>query len=75
MSQPANFVLPTEEKFDGSNWAEWKELITSAAKSRGVMGYLDGTIPSPATSSPGTDPSSIPLPATPTVYWGSKRPS
>jgi hypothetical protein len=75
MSQPANFVLPTEEKFDGSNWAEWKELIMSAAKSRGVMGYLDGTIPRPATPSPGTDPNDTPLPATPTVYWGSKRPS
>jgi hypothetical protein len=75
MSQPANFVLPTEEKFDGSNWAEWKELIMSAAKSRGVMGYLEGIIPRPATPSSMTDPSNIPLPAEPTVYWGSKKPS
>jgi hypothetical protein len=75
MSQPGTFVLPTEEKFDGSNWTEWKGLIISAAKSRGVMGYLDGTIPRPATPSPGTDPNDTPLPSTPTVYWGSKRPS
>jgi len=75
MSQPANFVLPTEEKFDGSNWAEWKESIISAAKSRGVMGYLDGTILRPNTPSPGTGPSDTPLPPTPTVYWGSKKPS
>jgi hypothetical protein len=75
MSQPANFVLPTEEKFDGSNWIEWKESIISAAKSRGVMGYLEGTIQRPTTPSPSTDPSHIPLPVTPTVYWGSKSPS
>jgi hypothetical protein len=77
-SQPAVFVLPTEEKFDGSNWIEWKESIISAAKSRGVMGYLEGIIPRPATppsDSPGTDPSAIPIPITPTVYWGSKKPS
>src|SRR5271156_4881725 len=75
MSQPTNFVLSTEEKFDGSNWAEWKESIISAAKSRGVMGYLEGTIPRPPTPPHGTDPSNIPLPGMPTVYWGSKKPS
>ena len=75
MSQPATFVLSTEEKFDGSNWTEWKGLIISAAKSRGVMGYLDGTIPRPATPSHSTDPTETPLPSTPTVYWGTKKPS
>ena len=75
MSQPVNFVLSMEEKFDGSNWTECKESIISAVKSRGVMGYLDGTIPRPATPPPGTDPSDTPLPTTPTVYWGSKKPS
>src|ERR1700678_1990426 len=77
-SQPAVFVLPTEEKFDGSNWIKWKESIISTAKSRGVMGYLEGIIPRPATppsDSPGTNPSAIPIPITPTVYWGSKKPS
>jgi hypothetical protein len=68
MSQPANFILPTEEKFDGSNWIEWKESIISAAKSRGVMGYLEGTIQRPTTPSPSTNPSHTPLPVTPTVY-------
>ena len=75
MSQPMNFVLSMEEKFDSSNWAEWKELITAAAKSCGVMGYLEGTIPRPATPSPSADPSYVPLPTTPTVCWGSKKPS
>lgn len=39
------------------------------------MGYLEGSIPRPATPSPSTDPSAIPMPTTPTIYWGSKRPS
>ena len=75
MSQPSNFILPTEEKFDGSNWAEWKESITSAAKSRGVIGYLDGTIPRPPTPPPSAASSSTITPAAPTIYWGSKKPS
>jgi hypothetical protein len=65
MSQPANFILPTGEKFDSSNWAEWKESIISAAKSHGVLGYLEGTILRPTTPSSSTDPSIIPIPATP----------
>jgi hypothetical protein len=71
----ANFVLPTEEKFDGSNWIKWKDSIVSAAKSCGVMGYLEGTIQRPTTPSPSTNPSHIPLSITPTVYWGLKSPS
>jgi gag-polypeptide of LTR copia-type len=39
------------------------------------MGYLEGTIQRPTTPSPSTDPSHIPLPVTPTVYWGLKSPS
>jgi hypothetical protein len=74
-SQPGNFVLSTEDKFDGSNWAEWKETIMSAAKSRGVMGYLEGTIQRPATPPISSDPTLIPLPTTPTVFWGSKIPT
>ena len=75
MSQPANLILPMEEKFDGSNWAKWKESIISAAKSHGVMGYLDGTILRPATPPHSTDPSATPLPPTLTVYWGLRTPS
>jgi hypothetical protein len=37
MSQPVSFVLPVEEKFASSNWAEWKELIILVAKSQGVI--------------------------------------
>ena len=67
MSQPVTFVLSMEEKFNRSNWTEWKGLIISAVKSHGVMGYLDGTIPRPATPSPSTDPTNTPLPPTPMV--------
>jgi hypothetical protein len=75
MSQPLNFVLLTEEKFDGSNWAKWKESIISVAKSRRVMGYFEGTIPRPPTPSSSDDPSAIPVLSMLTIYWGLKRPS
>ena len=75
MSQPANFVLQMKEKFDSSNWATWKESIISAAKSHGVMGYLEGTMPRPVTPSPSTEPSTIPIPAMPTIDWESKKSS
>ena len=41
-------MLASDEKFDGSNWVEWKGTITSAAESRGLDGYLEGTITKPA---------------------------
>ena len=67
-NQPALFVLPTEDRFDGNNWFEWHGTIWSAAGARGVQGYLEGTIPKPSPLKPGTTP-------TPTNYWGSKTPS
>jgi hypothetical protein len=39
------------------------------------MGYLEGTIPRPATPSPNANLTAIPIPTTLMVYWGSKRPS
>ena len=39
------------------------------------MGYPEGTILRPATPFPSADPTAIPVPTTPTVYWGLKRPS
>src|SRR5277367_4319771 len=75
MSQPGNFIMTTEEKFDGSNWTEWKETIIAAVKSRSVMGYLEGSIVRPPTPSESSDPTNVPLPMTPTVYWGLKNPT
>ncbi|KAF9444572.1 hypothetical protein P691DRAFT_634726, partial [Macrolepiota fuliginosa MF-IS2] len=48
MSNHTPTTLSESDKFDGSNWAAWKNLITIAAKVHGAMGYLDGTIPEPS---------------------------
>ncbi|KAJ3552018.1 hypothetical protein NP233_g12968 [Leucocoprinus birnbaumii] len=45
------------DKFDGTNWIAFKNMITIAAKVRGAMGYLTGDIRDPTTlikSSPET---------------------
>ncbi|KAF5319654.1 hypothetical protein D9619_008907 [Psilocybe cf. subviscida] len=47
MSSSAPFLLSASEQYDGTNWLEFKTKIRAAAKQRGVLGYLDGTIPCP----------------------------
>ena len=68
-SQPPIFLLAADERFDGTNWVEWKGTILSAADARGLDGYLDGTTSKPADPSPGQ------AAPTATAYWGSKTPS
>jgi len=44
--------LPTfteNDKFDGSNWIAFKNLIIVATEVCGAMGYLDGSIRDPTT--------------------------
>ena len=49
MSSNANPPIFLEtEKFDGTNFATFDTLIIVAASSWGVLGYLQGTIPNPA---------------------------
>ncbi|KAF5388355.1 hypothetical protein D9615_000329 [Tricholomella constricta] len=68
-SNPAPFLLHPDERYDSTNWIDWKATIWAAAKSRGLEGYLDGTNRRP---SPAPDSS---LPMLPTLYWGSENPS
>jgi hypothetical protein len=67
-NQPALFVLPTEDRFDGNNLFSSHGTIWSAAGAHGVQGYLEGTIQKPSPLTTGTMPA-------PTSYWGSKNPS
>ncbi|KAF5374432.1 hypothetical protein D9615_009058 [Tricholomella constricta] len=69
MSNPPLFLLPTEEKFNGSNWNGFKTTITHAARARGVLGYLTGEITCP----PAPQPMDSPMPTT--SYWGSTSPT
>jgi len=67
------------EKFDGMNWASWRRLIHLAANQRGAMGYLEGSIKQPVTTSNTSTPgkaTTLPAPATPTeIPWSSTSPS
>ncbi|TFK34144.1 hypothetical protein BDQ12DRAFT_571551, partial [Crucibulum laeve] len=65
-SNPALFLLPESEKYDGSNWMEFKTTILSAARAHGLLPYLLGTL---------TRPSDTILPRPSTGWWGSLNPS
>ncbi|KAF7778932.1 hypothetical protein Agabi119p4_3277 [Agaricus bisporus var. burnettii] len=58
-------IFADTAKFNGTNWVSWNGMIHIAAELRGVFGYLDGTIPNPATTTI-TPPATIPLPTLPT---------
>ncbi|XP_006460990.1 hypothetical protein AGABI2DRAFT_69849, partial [Agaricus bisporus var. bisporus H97] len=42
-------IFADTAKFNGTNWVSWSGMIRIAAELRGVSGYLDGSIPNPAT--------------------------
>jgi len=42
---PPTFV--EYDKFDGTNWTAWKESILIVIKSKGLEGYLNGSIINP----------------------------
>jgi hypothetical protein len=58
--------MPSEERFNSTNWVEWKAMIWAAAKSCGLTGYLSRDI---------ARPSSGPQPAEDSSYWGSPNPT
>lgn len=66
MSNPALFLLPAEEKFDGSNWTAFKTVITEAARGRGLLDYLSGAIKYPTVKSERREA---------TTWWGASNPT
>jgi hypothetical protein len=68
-------IFSNDDKYNGMKWVRWKLTITTAAKARGMLGYLDGTItcPIPPTT---PDPAAPPAPPTAvTMSWRSLTPS
>ncbi|KXN80853.1 hypothetical protein AN958_07124 [Leucoagaricus sp. SymC.cos] len=47
MSNNGPPIFPDHDKFNGTNWLAWKNMITIAAEVRGAMGYLTGIIQDP----------------------------
>ncbi|KAG6883336.1 hypothetical protein C0993_006794 [Termitomyces sp. T159_Od127] len=72
MSQnTALFLLPAEEKFNGSNWTTFRITLTEAACRHGLLGYLDGTIKNPVRNREEVKPA----PTTATTWWGAANPA
>lgn len=74
MSNPALFLLPAEEKFDGSNWTVFKTTIMEAACRCGLLDYLEGKIRNPVLKKEGGT-SRTSTPTTPTTWWEAADPT
>ena len=55
---PSFTILSEEQKFNGENFLQWKTNIYQLLGSKGLLGYIDGTIPKPIATT--TIPTSTP---------------
>src|SRR5277367_2047384 len=53
---PSLTIFSEEQKFNGNNLLQWKTNITQLLGSKGLLGYVNGTIAKPG-------PESVPLPS------------
>ena len=58
---PSLTILSEEQKFNGNNLLQWKTNITQLLGSKGLLGYINGKIPKPTSSSTSSD-SATPTP-------------
>ena len=52
---PSLTILSEEQKFNGNNLLQWNTNLTQLLGSKGLLGYIDGTVAKPG-------PESLPLP-------------
>ena len=45
---PSLTILSEEQKFNGENLMQWKTNMIQLLGSKGLLGYIDGKIPKPA---------------------------
>ena len=69
---PSLTILSEEQKFNGENLLQWKTNMTQLLGSKGLLGYIDGSIAKPQPAQPTTDtttpPTSTPIySSTPTL--------
>ncbi|KAJ6463020.1 hypothetical protein DFH09DRAFT_1005785, partial [Mycena vulgaris] len=65
---PSPLSMPEADRFKGNNFPRFKSLLLAGAKARGVLGYLDGSIPKPT-------PVQGPVPYAAATVWYSRAPS
>ena len=56
---PSLTILSDEQKFNGDNLLQWKTNITQLLGAKGLLGYIDGNIAKPASSSTDTTPTPV----------------
>ena len=63
-------ILSKEQKFNGDNLLQWKTNITQLLGSKGLLGYIDGKKPKPATptSDTTTTTTDMTVPTTTQIY-------
>src|ERR1700678_1298304 len=54
---PSLTILPEEQKFNGDNLPQWNTNINQLLGSKGLLGYIDGSVQKPG-------PETVPLPST-----------
>ncbi|KAJ7926294.1 hypothetical protein B0H13DRAFT_1599648, partial [Mycena leptocephala] len=47
MANPAQFLLPEEQRFNGKNYTDFALVFKPGVEGRGFAGYLDGSIQTP----------------------------
>ena len=63
-------ILSDDQKFNGENLLQWKSNMTQILGAKGLMGYVDGTIPKPPPPKPlSTTPATTPaIPVATPIY-------
>ncbi|KAG6858585.1 hypothetical protein C0991_001613, partial [Blastosporella zonata] len=63
-------TFPDDQQFDGDNYIAFRDRALLAARARGALNYLNGTITKPSPPSPGTTTTT-----TESTPWTSHTPS
>jgi hypothetical protein len=63
---PSLTILPEEQKFNGDNLLQWKTNIQQLLGTKGLLGYIDGSINKPTTSIRTDTPGTLPTAPAPT---------
>ena len=62
---PSLTILSEEQKFNGENLLQWSTNMTQLLGSKGILGYINGSIPKPdppVSPSPASEPAATTTP-------------
>ena len=71
---PSLTILSEEQKFNGDNLLQWKTNINQLLGSKGLLGYINGTIPKPDPPPPSDPTTKTTVPASTPIYSSTPTP-